>query len=91
MSAAAKAALGFHISICFFRVCEQQVQQSIFTSWVIDDLHQEVIVNKFKKIPGVLVFAYTLPADASCFRPWSVCSHEVSLSFPMKAFATAPS
>lgn len=91
MIAAAEAALGFHISVCFFLVCVQQVQQSVFSSWVIDDLREEVIFNKLKKIPGLLVFGYTLPEDISGFRLWSVCNHDTSFSFQMKAFSMAPS
>lgn len=68
MVAAAKAALDFCISVWFFLVCEQQVQQSIFTSWLIDHLHQEIIFSTLKK-SGVLVLGRTLPADTSSFRP----------------------
>lgn len=72
MVAAAKAALDFHISVWYFLVYEQQVQQSILTSWLTDHLHQEIIFNTLKKSLGVLVLGHTLPADTSGFRPQCV-------------------
>lgn len=54
MVAVAKAALDLHIPVWFFFGCEQQVWQSAFASKLLNHLHQEIVINRCQKSPGLL-------------------------------------